>query len=441
MNNIPMKHPLWRRVSWTGGAILLALAVLATVLPGCRDARGQEGPVEIVYWTGWSGNELEIQQALVDEFNRKHPEIRVRMLSVFGSYQKVRIAFAGGDTPDLCSAVWSDELAGYAMRGALTPLDDFMEASGRTADEWMPGAWDMLQYHGHTWGLMSTINSHFIVYNKDAFEREGLSVPKDLDGFDRVNEALMVQDERGSYKSYGMRPSGLLMWAYVFGGHWFEHETGTVTANHPKNVEALRYLQKFAETHDIRRMEVFESTFGSMETPSGPFFTGKQKMLYTGSWIGESIRRYAPEGFRYGYFATPPPEGGRPNCSTLGGSVFVIPAASKNKQEAWTFLNWFVSPDVNRRWCDAILNASPLKAAAESPKMQSDPLLRFSAMIQGGPNAFGPPQMPIWPAYVTAITRAEDQAVHAGKDPKELLDGVQRQIEREWARAKREAVY
>ena len=436
-----MKYPRWRPVSWAGAAVLLALGVLATVLPGCRNARGQEGPVEIVYWTGWSGNELEIQQALVDEFNREHPKIHVRILSVFGSYQKVRIAFAGGDTPDVCSAVWSDELAGYAMRGALTPLDEFYAKSGRSPDEWMPAAWDMVRYHDRTWGLLSTINANFIVYNKDAFEREGLTPPKTLSEFDRINETLMVRGPGGSYKSYGMRPSGLLFWAYVFGGHWFEPETGQVTANHPKNVEALRYLQKFAETHDIRRMEVFESTFGSMETPSGPFFTGKQKMYFTGSWIGETIKRYAPENFRYGYFPVPPPPGGRAECSTVSASVFVIPSASEHKEEAWTFLNWFTSPEVNKRWCMSIRNDSPLRAVATSPEMQADPLLSMSAKIEAGPNAFGPPQMPIWPAYVTAITRAEDQAVHAGKDPKALLDGVQRQIEREWARAKREAVY
>jgi len=164
-------------------------------------------------------------------------------------------------------------------------------------------------------------------------------------------------------------------------------------------------------------------------------------MYCTGPWIGRFIERYAPEDFRYGWFAVPAPPGGRENCTTLGSSVFVIPAASKHKQEAWEFLNWFMSPEVNVRFCSEIGNNSPLKAVADMPEMRTDPLLRFSAEIAGGPNAFGPPQMPIWPAYLTAITRAEDQAVHAGKDRKELLDGVQRQIQREWQRAQQEAVY
>src|SRR5215470_9455275 len=91
---------------------------------GCVSS-SQQGPTEIVYWTGWSGHEYEIQKQLIEEFNRSHPSIRVRMLTQFsttGSYQKVRIAFAGGATPDVMSTVWADELASYAMRGVLEPL-------------------------------------------------------------------------------------------------------------------------------------------------------------------------------------------------------------------------------------------------------------------------------------------------------------------------------
>ena len=91
--------------------------------------------MEIRYWTGWTGEALAAQRELVAEFNRTHPEVRVSIHSVGGSYNKVRIAFAGGVTPDVCSAVWADELAGYAMRGVLRPLDEDLRRSGRSAPE------------------------------------------------------------------------------------------------------------------------------------------------------------------------------------------------------------------------------------------------------------------------------------------------------------------
>lgn len=427
-------NPMTLRVRW------LAVLLVACLSAGCG-RRAAPGPTEIVYWTGWSGHELDVQQQLVAEFNRSHPDIRVRMLSVFGSYQKVRIAFAGGDVPDVCSAVWSDELAGYAMRGALTPLDAYLEGSGRSASEFAPGAWDMLRYHDRTWGLVATLNADFIAYNKNAFAAKGLRPPANLAEFEAVNRALTTRAPDGAYKSYGMRPSGLLSWAYVFGGHWYEPETGRVTADHPRNVAALRWLRSFAREHDIRRMEAFESAFGSSETPSGPFFTGKQAMWPTGPWAAEFIRRYAPEDFRYGAFPYPYPPGGRPDCTQLASSIFVIPAAARHKDAAWTFLNWFLSPDVNRRFCESIGNGSALRAVAASPGLQSRPLLKLSARLAGGPNAFGPPAMPIWPTYRAEIARAEDEAVHGDADPGALLNAVQARITRDLARAQREAVY
>src|SRR5688500_12277374 len=147
----------------------LAGMLPAAALAGCGAAGAHGGPLEIRYWTGWTGHELDVQKRLVEEFNRLHAGIRVRVLSVFGSYQKVRIAFAGGATPDVCSAVWADELAGYAMRGVLRPLDPLLQRSGRSGEELVPGVWRMVQYRGRPYGLAVTTNTSFIVYNKKIF--------------------------------------------------------------------------------------------------------------------------------------------------------------------------------------------------------------------------------------------------------------------------------
>src|SRR5688500_8054816 len=141
----------------------LAGMLPAAALAGCGAAGAHGGPLEIRYWTGWTGHELDVQKRLVEEFNRLHAGIRVRVLSVFGSYQKVRIAFAGGATPDVCSAVWADELAGYAMRGVLRPLDAHLAESSRSLDEWVPGVARMLRYQGQTYGLAVTTNTNFFL--------------------------------------------------------------------------------------------------------------------------------------------------------------------------------------------------------------------------------------------------------------------------------------
>src|SRR5207253_4774611 len=110
--------------------VLRVLCALCSLpLAGCSSAPATRR--EVRYWTGWTGPALAAQKRLAARFNAEHPRLRVRVISVAGSYNKVRIAFAGGATPDVISAVWADELAGYAMRGALAPLEDRLKVSRR----------------------------------------------------------------------------------------------------------------------------------------------------------------------------------------------------------------------------------------------------------------------------------------------------------------------
>lgn len=396
--------------------------------------------MEIRYWTGWTGHELDAQKALVDEFNRTHPNIRVRILSVAGAYQKVRIAFAGGSTPDVCSAVWADELAGYAMRGVLRPLDEDMTRSGRSPDEFVPGIARMVRYQGKTYGLAVTTNTNFIVYNKRIFREAGLDPerpPRTIAELDAAAEACTKVGPGGQFVRYGLRPSGLLNWVYVFGGQWYNPETGEVTANHPRNVAALEWMASYGKKYDVSRMQAFETSFGGNATPNGPFFVGKVAMWQTGEFALAHIRRYGPD-LEWGWFPMPPPPGGRPMTTGAGGSVFVIPAATRHPEEAWTFLNWLTGPHAVSQFCAEITNLPPLKAVGKEPQFRKEPLFRFALDLAASENVFGPPQMPIWPRYVQDIRRIEDHAIFSQQSPRQLLDDLDARIEKDLARALRE---
>jgi multiple sugar transport system substrate-binding protein len=420
----------------------LAAVVVAFLAAGCTHHPGT-GATEIVYWTGWSGHELAVQQRLVDEFNRAHPRIHVRILSQFGisGYQKVRIAFAGGATPDVMSTVWADELAGYAKRDVLEPLDTYLQRSGRDVNrEFTPGVARMLQVDGKVWALAVTTNTNFIAYNRRIFADAGLDPsrpPYTIDEIDRAAELCTLYDRSGNFVRYGFRPAGLNMWAYVFGGRWYDPQSRRITANDPHNVAALRWLASYGRKYDLRKMDVFQTTFGSNETANGPFFAGKIAMWSTGEWAEQFVKRYAPQ-LDWGWFALPAPPGGRPNTTTSGGSVFVIPAACRHKAEAWEFLNWLSSPGPVEIFCKEIGNVPPLVVVGKRPAFQNSPLFRFAVGIAQGRNSFGPPPLAIWPTYSREIGRAEEAATLGGRDPRAVLDDLQRRMTDELRRSDQE---
>lgn len=67
-------------------------------------ATAASGQAFLNYWTGWSGFEYDELQKMVDKFNESHPEIFVNMSTVFGQYEKVLTAIAGGNPPDVATA-------------------------------------------------------------------------------------------------------------------------------------------------------------------------------------------------------------------------------------------------------------------------------------------------------------------------------------------------
>ena len=75
------------------------------------------------YWTGWSGFEFDaLASAWLTSSTKRIQNIYVNMTTVFGQYEKVLTAIAGGNPPDVVSAVWLDQLVQVASLGALTPL-------------------------------------------------------------------------------------------------------------------------------------------------------------------------------------------------------------------------------------------------------------------------------------------------------------------------------
>jgi len=415
---------------------LSLLTGLGFMAMGCGANKG--GPTEITYWTGWSGHEFGIQQGLVDQFNRTHPGIHVRLISQFGNsgYQKVRIAFAGDATPDLMSTVWADELADYAQRGVLTPLDDYLARSKRDFDkEYVPALRSSLRVDGKIYALAVTTDTSFIVFNKQIFREVGLDPnrpPTTPDELLRASKACTNTRPDGGLIRYGFRPSDLRTWAHVFGGDWYDPSTKRITANDPHNVEALKWMCAFNSFLDPRRAEAFQATFGNEKTTSGPFFVGKIAMWQTGEWAGEYLKRYGPN-VEYGYFPLPAPPGGRPNSSYVNGSVFVIPKASSHKKEAWEFLNWLTQEEPVRIFCSTIGNVPPLVSVGEAPRFKNDPLFRFAVGLSRGKTGFGPPGISMWSTYSSEISRAEEKATIGGEDPKAVLDDLQKRMEKEFA--------
>src|SRR5262245_15922518 len=154
---------------------LAALVAFLTVVAGCR--MSSSGDVVLRFWA--MGREGEVVTALLPEFERAHPGIRVvvQQLPWTAAHEKLLTAFAGDATPDVCQLgnTWIPE---FAALDALEPLDRRVDASAvvRPGD-YFAGIWDTNTVGGRLYGVPWYIDTRLLFYRRDILTEAGFSSP------------------------------------------------------------------------------------------------------------------------------------------------------------------------------------------------------------------------------------------------------------------------
>ena len=405
--------------------LLLALAI------GTSSASSK---VKILYWTGWGGSELEDLKKIIQEgFNDKRSDIEVETQTIFGAYEKLLAAIAGGVAPDVVSAVWDSQLASLAARGAILPLDNFAVESGIKGTDFWPKLWDSFHYDGKLYALAVTTNCQFIAYNLDMVKAAGLdpdNPPKTTQELDEWAVKLTKWDDKGNIKVLGYRPSEIALWGRLFGGSFYNEQERKITANDPKIVSAMEWLLSYNKWCDPKKHAAFSAGLGGYWSPENPFFAGKVAMSGYGEWLVQFGLKYNPK-LKYGIFAFPTPDGNT-NSTLFGGSMFVIPKNSKHPKEAWEFIKWITSEEPMKKICVAFTNMPPRINVAKSPEvLKAIPVLSLTIPLMEKGNAFTSVSMPIWQEYATALANAESMVINGQKTPKAALDEVTVNMQKE----------
>ncbi len=392
-----------------------------------------EGQVFLNYWTGWSGFEFDALQQLVDQFNEEHPGIFVNMTTVFGQYDKVLTAIAGGNPPDVVSAVWLHQLVSMAARNGLQPVTDYAERDGITGEEYFPQFWEAWHWNNHLWGLMITANANVIAYRTDLFEEVGLdpdNPPKTLDELDAAAQLLEKVDSNGNIERVGILPAGITWWGRVFGGDFYNEAQQQITANNPKVVASLTWMGSYRQRLGPEKVAAFQSGFGDYMSTQNSFFVGKEAMTQVGEWFIEFQRRFATD-LDMRFMPAPPPEGGRENCTTFGGSVFTIPAGVQYPDASWEFIKWLSQDENMGEFCYQIHNVPPKVKPAYEERFISDERFKMAVDLLNGPNAFGPDKMPVNDFLFNRLQEAESSVFQGEMAAQDVLDRVTQETQDE----------
>lgn len=448
-------------VRWT-----LILGVV--FLYGCaRDGRPPDmgDRVVVTYWEKWTGFEADAMQEVIDDFNRSQDRIWVDFLSVSQVEQKLLLATAGGNPPDV-AGVWSHTITIFAGKGALLPLDRRLEEAGITGEDYHRVYWDLCSFRGFTWALPSTPSALGLHWNKRMFRKAGLDPdrpPRTLEELDRMAEQLTVvevkrpggrvqvpyleltakekQAREFDLVQLGHTPTWPGWWtplyAYWFGGDLWDGDR-VVTADAPQNKAAFEWYASYSEKYGVDNLRRFSSSFGNSQSPQDPFLAEQVAMVLQGVWLFNFIDKYAPH-LEWAAAPFPPSvEAGVPEVTLAECDVLVIPKGAQHPEEAFEFIRYVNQQGPMEKLCLGLRKFSPLRETdPEFNASHPNPYIQVFVDLAGSPHARTVPRMSIWNEYSTELSVAAERIFSHSASVEEALGDVTRRTQEKMDRTLR----
>lgn len=208
-----------------------------------------DGPkITLNYWNGLTGGDGETMLTMVEAFNKAHENIQITTTSMVWAdlYSKIVTAVEAGEGPDV-ALMQLDQLATFAVRGTIVPLDDVAKTLGLTKADFSPSVWAGSIFQDKRYGIPLDMFTIAQFWDKSAFSKVGITGPiTSSDDFDSAMVELQKSGIKNPFWVPSISPSWQ-MWLGLmgqFGGELYNAKSGKYTFDSDAGVEALNWLVK-----------------------------------------------------------------------------------------------------------------------------------------------------------------------------------------------------
>ncbi len=403
--------------------------------PGDADAGKSGEAVTIDFWV-WGGDfQKQYKKVVIDEFEKKHPNIKVKIMNDEGT-EKLITYIAGGKAPDV--AILDRFLVGsFAAKGSLEDLTPYAQTDKISASDYYPGVWAEANYNGKLYALPWGTDDRAMYYNKTLMKEAGLDPdkpPQTIQELDQMAEKMFKKATNGKYEQVGFIPwmnqGFFYTQAWNWGGKW--EQNGELTPNDPQNVKALQWMADYTKKYGLNNINDFFKTMG--QTGMNPFWTGKVGFVFDGNWILNDLPKVKPK-FEWGV-APMPSADGYPQTTWSGGFSFVMPKGAKHPKEAWELIKFIAGYDGTLLWAKrptaTNVDITAMPAVNEALKLGDNPQLKVFLDLM--PKALFRPVTPVGQKMWDETFRVQGLALEGKGEPQKLLDEVKKIVDAELAK-------
>lgn len=173
----------------------LAMVLTLAMLLACVSAFA--APVEIDYWSVFTGADGATMQSMVDEFNASQDEVHVNHTPMTAEdlYQKIPMTVqTGAGVPDV-TIVHIERIPNFVTNELLVPYDlDAIAEAGIVPDNYNQSAWNASTIDDEHYGIPLDVHSYVTYINKDLFDKYDLNEFV-ADGYITFDEIRAIGDK------------------------------------------------------------------------------------------------------------------------------------------------------------------------------------------------------------------------------------------------------
>jgi multiple sugar transport system substrate-binding protein len=357
-----------RALRWLFSAAALSAGIFASANAMAAD------PVQLNFWDMiWGPAEyIDSAKAIVDQFNKEHPDIQVTYRSVPWTnwYQTFVTAVGSGTAPDLSTG------AGYqavqlSTMGAIRPIDDIvadLKAKGEL-DDFLPNTVDTLRYDDHYVALPWGIDIRVWYYRKDLLDAAGVKVPTSWEELRAAAKATTKDGHYGVVSSGDTGGSHYIYNAILNNGGGLFTPDRKLDLNNPRNLEALQTLSALATDGSVSPA----SAGYSFDDARSAFLRGEAAFLLDGPGL---IDQAGDAASKVGI--VPPLAGAHGDKGTIFWvNNIMVYQQTEHPDEVKVFLEWW-SKNQKPLWTKGHAGQLPTrKSIAADPYFASNPNLSF----------------------------------------------------------------
>ncbi len=282
-------------MKWAGKIGRIILFLLCLTLTGCgsesRDSADSEEKITITmmhYWGDYDNDSSaqNLNKILEDEFPEAFPNVElVQETCDNETYkQKIKIALASGEEPDLMFSYSEGFMEEFVKNGKLLALDDYLDDSYK--EKMIEDRQSGFVFDGQRYGIGITSWKGVLYCNKALFEQAGVEIPTTYDELLSACQALREADIEPIAIGMTNKWQGTA-WINNFtlqlGGseHYKALANGSVTRNDPVLAEAAGLVM------DLISDQAFYSEMYKINSDQAEnlFLDGDAAMIYMGSWF------------------------------------------------------------------------------------------------------------------------------------------------------------